>query len=529
MNNLFLITKCSIINNLRLNKLNKRFNKKGKLGLGALTLAIYLVIIVFITGYFYLMNQGFSMIDKNLILVLGIVASSLVVLFSNLGQTNSLIFKAKDFDFLSSLPVKNSTIVISKLLTIYFLEFAFSTIIIIPVIINYSLFNGFDVLFVLYYLLIMVFIPFIPIFISGLLSLLFSFIPIKDKTRNIISSILMVVLMFGFLFVYFTSMNFSDEASAFNFYLKLGDWYFISKWIISGFSNVLYLLLFLGVSVLSILLFVLIASIALKYFHTERRNTNSSYDITKQKYEKSHGITITLFKKELRQYILTPMYLANTIMGPLMAIISVVLLSVNYNTIASSDVFKELDASGLFSLVIPVAALVFLTTAPTTASQISLEGKGFWHLKVLPISFKQIVISKMMINLMITIPGAIISFVVAVIFIKPTLLASVIMLVVMISVVLFATIMGLLFNLYLPKLDFESPAKVVKQGIPVMFSLLLSFGILIILGISVVTMYLTASYITGTIVQASSSILLLIVSLLLLKATGYQSFKKITY
>ena len=80
MNNLLTLIKLNLINNLGLNKINKRFNKKGKIGLGALLLIVYILVLSLVTMYMFSFSTIFHMTNNdNYVFILGITISSMIM------------------------------------------------------------------------------------------------------------------------------------------------------------------------------------------------------------------------------------------------------------------------------------------------------------------------------------------------------------------------------------------------------------------------------------------------------------------
>ena len=140
--------------------------------------------------------------------------------------------------------------------------------------------------------------------------------------------------------------------------------------------------------------------------------------------------------------------------------------------------------------MIPIAILVILVftigLSCTTNSSISLEGNRLWILKSLPIEAKEIFKGKIITNLIITIPAAFIANIIFYIGLKFEVKYLIFNLAISIVFSVVSAVLGLIINLYFPKMEWTNPTTVVKQSASVMITILgIMILILAIIGISI--------------------------------------------
>ena len=200
----------------------------------------------------------------------------------------------------------------------------------------------------------------------------------------------------------------------------------------------------------------------------QSRGSRSDYRLGAQK---SGGVFWALLKKELARYFGTPIWLFNTIMGP------VLLVAAGVWALVQGGRMMELLLENLPGLppLLPLAAgiMAFLLTLTTvTASAVSLEGKSLWVLQTLPVSAGRVLAAKTALHLLVCWPGAALG---------GALLAAGLGLGVGGGAWLVAlglgfswccALLGLLLNLRFPKLDAASDTVVVKQSAAVGLSML---------------------------------------------------------
>ena len=166
----------------------------------------------------------------------------------------------------------------------------------------------------------------------------------------------------------------------------------------------------------------------------------------------------------------------------------------------------------------------------TTNSSISLEGNRLWILKSLPIEPKDIFKGKIITNLIITIPAAIVANIIFYIGLKFEI--KYLILNVMISIVFagISAVLGLIINLYFPKMDWTNPTTVVKQSASVMITIL---GLLILtlamIGISValVEIFNITNMIIILTVVLILFLILLFASIKILDSIGSEKFNRL--
>jgi len=129
----------------------------------------------------------------------------------------------------------------------------------------------------------------------------------------------------------------------------------------------------------------------------------------------------------------------------------------------------------------PYAAAAFLGMCCTTMASVSLEGKSLWILQSMPVNMKDIMNSKILVNLTATVPGALISATMLVIGMKSGLAGGVVYYLLLLAFGVGTAVWGLLINLMIPNYEWESETQVVKQSLPAflgMFPLML-LGVLL--------------------------------------------------
>ncbi len=432
-------------------------------------------------------NIVFSLIVAAFLVLIGLISTMYNYMFYSLGlgslypifvyciciivtfaltfyRVKTSLFDSKDFDQLSSLPIKTSSIVIAKLLNIILFNLVITLLICIPAIVicniklNYDVFN----LSVIY-----LFSSFIPCIIASLAAFLITITFKNSRWSNIVIIFINLSFVLGLMTLIFSN---DPTVNPLGMYVKLVnifiEVYPLINIVTKAIYNILYLLLYVGISLILFVLFSYIISIFYK-----RINNYNTFKLSKKLLDNSDFINNsklkTLLKIELNRLLSYPIYFINIVTGSLMGIIMVIVFNIY---------LKDMPVE-LKDMVIdfyPLALAFFSGLIPTTAIGISLEGKCFSLLKSLPLKKDEIFKSKILFNILLNLPLCIISLLIMIFVAKLDIMTIIISLIIVISSIILSSFLGLLINLYLPKIDYTNLTQVVKNSASVLVTLSLN-------------------------------------------------------
>ncbi|MBM6817836.1 ABC transporter permease [Clostridium saudiense] len=525
MSNLFILLKNSFVNSTGINSLSKGIDnskEKRKLLITTVTLLLIATVICFMsTSYsialaIVLKPMGYL----DLILIVAILFSCILSFIMSIYKAQGTLFSSKDYDLLMSLPIKNSTILTSKILSLMSISYIETALIIIPASILYLIYNG-SLSWIFFIILVvgLIFIPMIPIIAASIIAMIITFISSRFKHKNIAT---IVVGMGALLLILIVSMNMQNYINAFvensdSIVSGLSKIYLPAMYLKDALVNydVFNLLKFIAISIIPFVIFIIVFS---KAFKTVNGKLSESYKKANYKVKKleTSSITKALVMQELRRYFATPIYVMNTAFG------MVLLVAASIATLfVSKETLVELLGYPEIANMIPVAILVILVftigLSCTTNSSISLEGNRLWILKVLPIEPKDIFKGKIITNLIITIPAAVIANIIFYIGLKFDVKYLILNLVISIVFSIVSAVLGLIINLCFPKMDWTNPTTVVKQSASVMITILgIMILILALIGVSIALV---------KIFSVTNMMIILIVVLILFLITLFVSIK----
>ena len=220
--------------NLRINKIKQK-SKRGKTA-GYTGLLFYAILIA---GAFFLFGNTYTELYANSLslfskteetISLIIALSGLVSLLFSFYSMPSVLFNFKDYDMLSSMPIKKSEIVLSKLIYSYITDLALSLFLIIGCLVKINTMEEFSSVLSAVYVLKVVFItiltPFFALSLSILIGTLFSLISSRFKRKNLAQIILYLLAIGGYL-----ALTISSSSESVDLTKTIGTIFFIYPWL----------------------------------------------------------------------------------------------------------------------------------------------------------------------------------------------------------------------------------------------------------------------------------------------------------
>lgn len=482
MNNVFLLIKNYY--KMFFSKLLKRHEIKILPMVGLLIISLLFVLMF--AGISYNTIQMAKQIDEPEMALSSFSITILMFVLMLIITESSPIRKNTDDELLLALPFKKRQIVTAKVL--YFLSFDVIVIalLIMPSYILYNiLIDGSSKMISLRACYVIILGVFLANGISGLISVFFAKITQNFRHSEIIKSIFSVFLIISFALFYLLFVFISQDLTKVNVIYDIYLVKVITTAIAKGkFTYLIFL------TMISIVLFII--SIVLKSHYLGKNINHYHAKTTKLTFKKQKPL-YSLYKKEINKYFSLPIYVTNTIFGPLFAIVLGIVIAVigkNYfiellKTVLSvgyvdgnvpNNVMEVINSYFNFGTIAIIALLI--SVAPTTASSISLEGKQLWILQAHPIKYRDVLIAKLLLNITIMeIPIIIASILIST---SIGLRYLPFILIILTLVVVISSIIGLYVNLLYPKIVWESEQEVIKQSVAVLVSMLLN--VLVIIG-----------------------------------------------
>lgn len=514
---------------LRLFNLNEiHYSKDVKKKKNAILMAIsFLIVGIFLIVYIGMMAYSLVLVGAvDLIPSYILVITSLVILFFSIFKMNGILFGAKDYELLTSLPVRPAAVVVSRFITIYVGNIGFACLTMFPGTLIYVLYAQESFSFYFMLILSVFFIPLIPLTIAGILSVIITWVSSQMKHKNLVTIVLSFALCIGVIVLSFSSGNMNQQdLSNLSLMLtqQLKQMYPVaplySSAMVSG--NWLSFLAFVLLSIVIYAVFVLFTAWKYNEIHNalKARTTKNNYVLEELKIKAPWK---ALYQKEMKRYFSSSVYVLNTGIGYVMAIGLGIFLFV----IGSDGLSRILGAQGtlddLYTLA-PLFVAGLMSTSSTTVSSISLEGKQWNMLLSLPISPKTLFDSKILWNLTLSVPTILITSTLFAIGLKLSGITVILLYLTPLAYSVFSAVFGIFINLRLPNFAWDNEAVVVKQSSATMIGMFVPMAMEIIPFVII----LSASDQAANIVLLLATLINGILALLLYRQIGKVDLKQV--
>lgn len=443
-------------------------------------LGVYLLAIAFI--YFYGMSSVLNklgMIDTMITLTATLAVGA--SLLASLLHTYSYVFNCRDYELLSAMPLRSSTIFLSKYLFLYAESLIYSLLAAAPSIVCYGIFAAPPVWFYPIMVVIVLFAPALGVAIGGIISYLFSFISLSPSLKNKLLLVFNVLLVLGIMYVsisFSTSQavsggDFTAAAGSLNSAAAINP---LSPLVLSAAKgNMLSLLLYILINCAALAAVVAIAGTRFQKAAARMNEFARGRAYTGYREKGTLPPLAALFRREMSAYFSQYVYVMNTLIGFILMMIAAVVLLLNGGF---ADVLASAGINGTIMLPIAVLGFTFMAVlSPTTCSSISLEGQTFWIVRSLPVNGVTVLLSKLLVWFAISIPATVVSSAIACVALRIPVLDSALLIVYLLMCCVFTGLAGLLINLKSYRLNWTNAATVVKQSTAVLLSMLISFAL----------------------------------------------------
>ncbi len=467
------------------------------------TLGTGLIIAVIIIAFGFMMFfsfglatvMAFQMTNKNCIWLYFPMAFVSATVFSFIGtvfSAQSYLFDAKDNELLLSMPIKPSDVLLSRMISLYLLNFVYSNLLFIPVGVAYGIFFHFKLLTGFFYILSMFTIPLLVTALSSIFGFLLGKLAARIPNKNLLTIILgfSTIIMLSAITINFGKiveilMNEVDRiADFFNAYLIPLYWYGLATSFDAEIEDIKTSPF--GVEAVGILPFITsVLFIVYVVYIFLSRNFESivtrKVSTKKKKYvrtaanTKQTNIQLALIRKEVGYFFSMPSYVMNAGMSTIMSILLGVGIIMRGNMIVNwlPRMFPDASTS-LIGLAIGSSLALCCTLNDVTAPTISLEGKTIWILKSTPLNPMKIFFAKAMLAPIVSLPGVCFTAIASAITLDIKLADILFIFFIPIIACTFSGFLGVCVNLKLPRFDWTNEITVIKQSLSVIFTLLLS-------------------------------------------------------
>lgn len=505
-----LLTKVQLYNFMGINEF--RFSKdKSKRRKNLLLMVTWAFLIVMMCGYIGAAAYGYIMIglENVLPMYLTMLAGVMIFIFSLL-KAGNVIFQKHGYEMLCSLPVSRTSIVVSRFLSMYFGNVLLAFGIMLPGMVVYAYFVRPGSTFYIMGVLGTVFIPLLPMTVATCFGAIIAAISSRMKHQGLVNAALSVLL---FVAIMAGSMllgeigetitpemlqNLSEMMES-----LIGKFYPPAVWLGEAMvhADIWKAVLYFGVSILC---FVLMVAVVSKNFHQiclRLYGTTAKHDYRMESL-KSTSVLGTLYKKEVKRYFASSIYVTNTIIGPIMMVlVAGAVFVLDTEQIAGYLMIESGIVENIVMKAMPFLLVAISCLMTTTCTSISMEGKEWWIVKSLPISAKELFDSKILFNLTIIAPFYLVAEILLLIALRPGFVEMIWLVILPVILITFACVFGITVNLLLPSFQWENEVTVVKQSASAMVGGLGGSLVILLCAVPVVVIQQVPEHIVRLIVS----------------------------
>lgn len=474
-------------------------DKRRRTLLAACILFAVVVLAGYISASAYLMTR----IDVgDMIPVVYSLGASFAMVIFGLCNAKATLYREKDLSFLPCLPVKSFSIVTARLIHFYVENALMGAVILLPTFLVCGIFERMGMAFYGKLLLALIFIPVLPTVLDVWAGIFVTALIVRNRHKVLTETVFMLAVVIGTFFLPMllgvggrigimgemkldpNGKMSQEELAALSVQVKqifaeleTKAPLFRGCEALFGGKQSMGLLLY---GLVSVLLLLFTAFLIGKHFfaisaglypvaeHREFRMTAGS----------AHSVLRALLQKEGKRYFSSGIYVTNTIVGPVMAVIFAAALGF-FDMESILHTQGNLPVEIHFDACIPfLIGMIFSVMGPACSS-VSMEGKNWWIVRSLPLPMGEVLRAKWLFHLSVFAPFYVLTEVILLFTVQASLLERLWLWLVPAVMILFSATFGLLMNLKFPKFEWESDVEVVKQSAAVGLSMLAMFAGLI--------------------------------------------------
>ncbi|MCI9336317.1 MAG: hypothetical protein HFH93_02065 [Lachnospiraceae bacterium] len=448
---------------------------------GCLMGVLWIFLILMVAGYVCILSYGLLAqgLGEFVPAVLGMAVAALVFFFT-VFKAGAVLFDRRAYEKEIPLPVTVRAVILSRFLSMYVTDMLLGMVVMLPGMALYGIMERPGIVFYVYGIVAVVFLPLLPLTAASVVGAVIAGITVRWRRKNFVGIFLTLAFVCA---VMVGSMQMSVmeesqlEAMMQNVALQLEGQirglYPPAMWMAEAMAGGSFgkLALFLGVSLGTFAAFLEI----LRPFYEKICTllaANGARGNYRMKELHARSAVGSLMEREWRRYFSSTVYVTNTLVGQIL----MVFLAVGILAVGKDGIGALLGIPGITDRMLPVALGLLPGMMPLTACSVSMEGRQWWILQTLPVSRREMIRSKVGLNLLITAPFYVVSEVLMFIALKPGWTQALSLLAVPAAYCVFSARVGLAINEKMPVFDWENETRVVKQSASSMITMLVDMA-----------------------------------------------------
>lgn len=439
--------------------------RKKSLGILAVGLFVLAILMCYVGGLSYgLCSLGLSEVVPAYLIT---ISGMLIFVFGML-KAGSVVFRKEGHDILCALPLSRGVVPISRLCRMYVENLLMTLAVLLPGIGIYVWNVRPAAAFYWMSFLGIWSIPLLPMAAAILIGTLITGISSRMRHKSLVATGLSIFFVLVILYGSFRLSAMEGE-------MDPQMWKNLSTWIMGLLEKVYPPAVWLGTAMtqgdlsegmlctgFSVAVFAGVAAGTALCFEKICRNLFGSY--AKHDYRmgelKANSMVVSLCKREFQRYFSSSIYVTNTIIGPIMGCV----LCGGLLVTGTESLEKVLPFPVEIGSLIPFVIAGVFCMMTTTATSISMEGKNWWIVKSLPLTVKNILDAKILMNLLLLLPFYLLSELFLIFALKPGVGELFWQMLLPAVLILFSCVYGITVNLYVPVMEWDNEVRIVKQS-----------------------------------------------------------------
>lgn len=433
--------------------------------------ALYAGLAAMLLWYCYMLAAGLGMIGlARLIPLYAITLGSVATIFFTFLKANGVLFGCRDYELLTALPVPTVMVISSRFVVMYLFNMALSVGVMAAMGAAYAPYAD-GTLPWIFWVLGALLASLIPTTVASLAAALVAAVSSRFRYSNVVMIVLSLALTFGVLGLSIQAGRLEDSMNVATV-AALGDqiagiltrvyppagWFgrAVSEKSAASFAA------FVGASFGIYLAFALGLSAA----YQKIQNGLAAHGASRQ-YKVgrlgSRSALAALYQKEWKGFVSSPVYVLNMGIGMLMAVAaSAALCFLGPEALLGATNIPGLE--NWFSRILLFIPVVVLPMSNTACVSLSLEGDRLWILKSLPVRLPDVFLAKILVNLTVGLPGALLCSLFLWAGTKPAIADALAMTALSAAVVFLTGVAGIWINLKFPVYEWKNQMQIVKQS-----------------------------------------------------------------
>ncbi len=480
--------------------------KKGRtigMAIAIVFLVIYLGAILFIVEN-KMLDVLMKMGTPDMLISMAVTLATVGTLIMSFFFVLSSLYLGRDAAYLAAMPLKARTILSAKLVQVWISETCIDALLLLPACILYGVKTGVSFSFYLRLIPVWLLIAVLPICIIAFVSSLIIRVSGLWKHRELVMTVAGIALMVGYIFLMMNLGSVTGDSADGGEMMQRFMTDYSSRiesmtsmfppavWAAKGLLGADYGLLGLWIAVSLAAPVITVWLLGYSYrklslLQIETPEGGNRKFTGRESYSIGSQFAACC-KRELKTILRVPSYATNILPITFMPLLMVIMMLVVTNRVSGQegqDITVMLDQFNP-ALVMAVLAAVLAYMAgmnPALSTAVTREGKSHGFLTALPIPAKTIVGAKFAVGFSLALVGVFAASVAVVIIFPKYALQAVLAFILCAMFSYVNSVLALNRDIRKPRLDWVTEQEAVKQNFGVLISMLVSWGILIALGL----------------------------------------------